>query len=241
LIRQKFDLFFHSSTIPARSPSARVSDLRDPRCASKAGKHHHESQEGSRAALGRLKMASWISPSKQWVFVGSWTLTESRPEALSGLVESIWLFRGRDAAAPRAALPQRPPRARVQLDDRFRFVKEGTAELCAASCLTGLQTRPTMLEAARTRILRRHSLHSPSNRNSFCSMGFVGIVLIPVGHFSRNLSRLLTLSRVSPTERKVAHSAKTHSFKRLDWLARPLHGKNAFDFSRQVPGFSGKR
>jgi AraC-like DNA-binding protein len=87
--------------------------------------------------------------------LGSWTLTESRPEQLIGLVESIWYFEGSIPYARERHFPNGLVGLVVQLDAPFHFVKDGTRERCATACLSGLQTRPTTIEAPsrRSRVL----------------------------------------------------------------------------------------
>lgn len=86
---------------------------------------------------------------------GCWTLTESRPPDLSRWVESIWCFEGAIPQRREKHFPNGLVELVVQLDDRFRFVRRGTGELCAASCVRGMQTGPTVIEAPgkRSRVL----------------------------------------------------------------------------------------
>jgi AraC-like DNA-binding protein len=76
-----------------------------------------------------------------------WTLTESRPRRLSGLVESIWHFEGAIPQARERHFPNGLLELVVQLTDRFHFVKDGRRERCAPNALAGLQTGPTVIEA----------------------------------------------------------------------------------------------
>lgn len=76
-----------------------------------------------------------------------WTLTESRPRRLSGLVESIWYFEGSIPLARERHFPNGLLELVVQLTDRFHFVKDGRRERCAPITLAGLQTGPTIIEA----------------------------------------------------------------------------------------------
>jgi AraC-like DNA-binding protein len=78
---------------------------------------------------------------------GSWTLTESRPAHLAGLIESIWYFEGSIPYARERHLPNGRLGLVVQLDAPFHFLTDGTRERCATACLAGLQTRPTAVEA----------------------------------------------------------------------------------------------
>jgi AraC-like DNA-binding protein len=79
--------------------------------------------------------------------LGSWTLTESRPEHLLGFVESIWYFEGAIPHARERHFPNGLVELVVQLDAPFHFLKDGTRERCATSCLSGIQTGPTVIEA----------------------------------------------------------------------------------------------
>jgi AraC-like DNA-binding protein len=87
--------------------------------------------------------------------LGAWTLTESRPEHLVGLVESIWYFEGSIPHPRERHFPSGLVGLVVQLEAPFHFVKDGTRERCATACLSGLQTRPTTIEAPspRSRVL----------------------------------------------------------------------------------------
>jgi AraC-like DNA-binding protein len=87
--------------------------------------------------------------------LGAWTLTESRPEHLVGLVESIWYFEGSIPHARERHFPNGLLGLVVQLEAPFHFVTDGTRERCATACLSGLQTRPTTIEAPsrRSRVL----------------------------------------------------------------------------------------
>jgi AraC-like DNA-binding protein len=85
----------------------------------------------------------------------SWTLTESRPTHLAGLVESIWHFEGSIPYERERHFPNGLLGLVVQLEAPFHFVKDGTRERCATACLSGLQSRPTIVEAPsrRSRVL----------------------------------------------------------------------------------------
>jgi AraC-like DNA-binding protein len=86
---------------------------------------------------------------------GSWTLTESRPEHLLGLVESIWHFEGSIPYTRERHFPNGRVGVVVQLEAPFHVVTDATRERCATVCLSGLQTRPTIVEAPspRSRVL----------------------------------------------------------------------------------------
>ena len=85
----------------------------------------------------------------------AWTLTESRPEHLVGLVESIWYFEVSIPYARERHFPNGRVGLVVQLESPFHVVTDATRERCATVCLSGLQTRPTIVEAPsrRSRVL----------------------------------------------------------------------------------------
>jgi AraC-like DNA-binding protein len=87
--------------------------------------------------------------------LGAWTLTESRPAHLKDLVESIWYFEGSIPYKRERHFPNGLVGLVVQLETPFHFVKDGTRERCATACLSGLQSRPTTIEAPsqRSRVL----------------------------------------------------------------------------------------
>ncbi|MDQ3997696.1 MAG: hypothetical protein M3303_11865, partial [Gemmatimonadota bacterium] len=78
---------------------------------------------------------------------GLWTLTESRPADLAGLVESIWYFEGSIPHPRERHFPSGLAGLVIQLERPFHFVKDGTRERCPTTCLSGIQTGPTVIEA----------------------------------------------------------------------------------------------
>jgi AraC-like DNA-binding protein len=83
--------------------------------------------------------------------LGSWTLTESRPQHLRGLVESIWHFEGTVSHDRERHLPHGFLELVVTPGGCFYFVKDGTRQRCAPAAFAGLQTRPTFIEASSRR------------------------------------------------------------------------------------------
>lgn len=79
--------------------------------------------------------------------LGCWTLTEVRPRHLSRFIESIWYFEGFVPQTRERHFPNARFALVVQLGPRFCFLKNGTREQCATTCLTGLQTGPTTIES----------------------------------------------------------------------------------------------
>jgi AraC-like DNA-binding protein len=78
---------------------------------------------------------------------GLWTLTQSRPANLAGLVESIWYFEGFIPHPRERHFPSDLAGLVVQLEPPFHFIKDGTRERCPTTCLSGMQTGPTVIEA----------------------------------------------------------------------------------------------
>jgi AraC-like DNA-binding protein len=79
--------------------------------------------------------------------LGSWSLMDWRPRRLSGFAESIWYFEGSLRHLGERHFPNGLAELVVQLGDRFQFVKNGQRQRCSQSCLAGLQTGPTVIEA----------------------------------------------------------------------------------------------
>jgi AraC-like DNA-binding protein len=96
--------------------------------------------------IGRVRPSRHIIHRTDGV-LGSWTLTESRPEHLTGLVGSVWYFEGSTSHRRERHLPNGLVELVIRLGAPFHFVKDGTRERCATTCLTGLQTGPTAIEA----------------------------------------------------------------------------------------------
>jgi len=87
--------------------------------------------------------------------LGAWTHTEWRPHAdhpLARVVERIWDFDGWLADRRERVLPNGAVELIVQLDDRYHDVKGSHRPLTPATCVTGLQTGPMVIEAPSTSI-----------------------------------------------------------------------------------------
>jgi AraC-like DNA-binding protein len=78
---------------------------------------------------------------------GCWSLTQSRPRHLFGLVESIWHFEGAIPQTRERHLPNGLLELVVHFGGRFGFERNGIRERCPAVCLTGLQTASFVIEA----------------------------------------------------------------------------------------------
>jgi len=81
-----------------------------------------------------------------------WTFTESRPREMFGLIESIWHFEGSVPHARERHLPNGLIELVLQFGPTFAFMKGETREHCTATCLTGLQTSPTIIESPASRV-----------------------------------------------------------------------------------------
>jgi len=82
--------------------------------------------------------------------LGTWTLVDSRPEDLIGLVESIWFFDGESATRRERHFPTGTLDLIVHLgggQDRFRVVQGGSPGPCAAASVGGLLVGPMVIEA----------------------------------------------------------------------------------------------
>jgi AraC-like DNA-binding protein len=99
--------------------------------------------------------------------LGRWSYTEWSPRSLAGVIHRIWDFDGLTTFRYERAFPNGLAELIVHLGDRFREDRgaRGRFELCPAACLTGIQTRPFVVE-------------SPGRR---CQV--LGIRLTPIGVF----------------------------------------------------------
>jgi AraC-like DNA-binding protein len=82
--------------------------------------------------------------------LGTWTHTEWRPDEADPLwcvVERIWDFDGRVADSRERVFPNGAIELIVQLDDRYHDVDGNALVLTPATCVTGIQTGPMVIEA----------------------------------------------------------------------------------------------
>jgi AraC-like DNA-binding protein len=79
--------------------------------------------------------------------LGRWTFSECRPRHLQGLIDFIWLFDGSMTCLRERTFPSGELEIIVHLGDRYRVVEERGTWLCPATCLTGLQLGPLVVEA----------------------------------------------------------------------------------------------
>jgi len=90
--------------------------------------------------------------------LGTWTHSEWRPEEcipLSWVVERIWDFDGRLSSRRERVFPTGVVELIVQLDERYGDVDADSVRLTPATCITGIQTGPMVVEAppGRCRVL----------------------------------------------------------------------------------------
>ena len=69
-----------------------------------------------------------------------------------GVIESIWHFEGSAPHARERHLPNGLIELVIQLGPTFDFIKGATRKHCPTTCLTGLQTGPTIIESPPGRV-----------------------------------------------------------------------------------------
>ena len=86
---------------------------------------------------------------------GKWTHFHCRPAHLAGLVEHVWLFDGSMTCLRERTFPNGLLEIIVHLGERYRVVESGASWVCPATCVTGLQLGPLVVEAPaqRTKVL----------------------------------------------------------------------------------------
>jgi AraC-like DNA-binding protein len=154
-----------------------------------------------------------------------WTLTESRPRRLSGMVESIWYFEGSIPQARERHFPNGLLELVVQLTDQFHFVKDGMRERCAPNSLSGLQTGPTLIEA-------------PAGHSCVLGMrlhpaGAYAVLGSPLSDLSGRLIDLDDLVGPSASElaERCSEGGGAEARVRLaaEWLSARINGSSAID------------
>ena len=82
--------------------------------------------------------------------LGRWTASFWTPPALAGAVECLWHFEGRVAHACERVFPSGSVEIIVHLGARYRGAMHGGGprDDYPPLCLTGLQSRPLVIEAA---------------------------------------------------------------------------------------------
>jgi hypothetical protein len=79
--------------------------------------------------------------------MGEWTLIDSSPACLAGVVERLWHFCGRTALPRERVMPNGLLELIVHLGPRFSLVTADRAVPCAEVGISGIQTRPMIVEA----------------------------------------------------------------------------------------------
>ena len=79
--------------------------------------------------------------------MGRWTLVESMPECLAGTVERLWYFSGQTALPRERVMPNGVLELIVHLGPCFGIVHNDRTERCAPVGISGIQTRPMIIEA----------------------------------------------------------------------------------------------
>src|SRR5689334_13428670 len=80
--------------------------------------------------------------------LGEWTSIHWAPPALAGLVAGLWHFTGRTAHPRERVLPNGQFELIVQLRGRYGIVRpDGGVDRCAVMGVSGLQTRPFVVQA----------------------------------------------------------------------------------------------
>ena len=79
--------------------------------------------------------------------LGQWTHSEARPLGLSGIVDLMWLFEGSMVSLRERTFPNGLLEIIVHLGERYRDVTGDRVSICPATCLTGVQLGPAVVEA----------------------------------------------------------------------------------------------
>lgn len=79
--------------------------------------------------------------------LGRWQFAQATLPDLPHLVEFIWYFDGMAASPRERQLPNGQLQIIVQFDHRYHDVQGDTAVLCPPICMTGIQTRPMIVQA----------------------------------------------------------------------------------------------
>jgi methylphosphotriester-DNA--protein-cysteine methyltransferase len=79
--------------------------------------------------------------------LGDWTSVHWAPPGLAGVVEGLWHFEGRTAHPRERVLPNGLFELIVHLRGRYSLVRDRGVERCALMGVSGLQTRPFVVQA----------------------------------------------------------------------------------------------